>query len=149
MKFRIIPNQQTPKVELIKNIDTFLKDNFNMLEKYLSFAKRQHNCVGLAANQVSLKNERIMYKFFAIKEKHFWDIKINPEIIKYKGKAEEKIEGCLTWLGKKLSVKRYKEIEVKYFNLKGEYIKEIITGNEAQVWQHEIDHLNGVEERFI
>lgn len=143
-KFKIIPNEQTPKTtEAVTHHDR------KLLDKFLSFARRQHNCTGLASNQVSVDGKRIDKKFFAIKVGHFWDIIIHPDIIKYNGMKEEKIEGCLTWLGKKIIADRYHNIDVCYTNLKDQNIVRTITGFEAQVWQHEYNHLQGIEEKFI
>ena len=147
MKFKIIPNEQTPKVNLTEAID--INKDHKLFEKFLSFARRQRNCTGLAANQVSLDGERVMKSFFAIKTDRFWDMIINPEILKYSDEKEVKIEGCLTWLGKQLTVERFNYIDVCYYNLQGTYIERSISGFEAQVWQHEYDHLMGVEEKFV
>jgi peptide deformylase len=150
MKFKIIANQQTPKIESLTTENNIYKNrDYKLLTKFLSFARRQHNCVGLAANQVSCDGERIMKPFFAIKDDRWWDIIIQPEILKYHGEKEEKIEGCLTWLGKKIVVKRYPEIDVEYYNLKGEFISKKIFGLAAQIWQHEYNHLMGIEEKFL
>ena len=146
MKFKIIPNEQTPKVNSCKQGEILLENDRQILIKFLSFARRQINCAGLAANQVSLDGERIMEKFFAIKIDHFWDIIVHPIILKEVGKKKEFKEGCLTWLGKTIYAKRYSEIEVSYYNLKGELQNRVISGFEAQVWQHEYNHLIGVEE---
>ena len=146
MKFKIIANKQTPKSGDFSISDRYVDKLFN---KFISFAMRQHNCVGLAANQVSCNGMRIMLPFFAIKFNYHWDIVVSPEILKYKGKKEEKIETCLTWIGKNISVKRNNVIMVRYLNMKGERIERIITGFEAQIWQHEYNHLMGIEEKFI
>lgn len=148
MKFKIIANQQTPAITDSHSAEhlIFNKDLRQMLIKFLSFASRQKNCVGLAANQVSCDGERIMERFFAIKVNHWWDIVIDPQIIEYKGNPVIKTEGCLTWLGRSFEVRRYPEIRVRYYNLRGEEIGRTISGFEAQVWQHEYNHLEGVEE---
>ena len=155
MKFRIIANEQTPKVEstlfvqdfFIEGSELFTGDS-EMLEKYISFSSRQHNCAGLAANQVSLDGIRIMERFFAIKKNRFWDIILDPRILKYTGKKEIKEEGCLTWIGKKFEVYRYPSIDVNYYDIKGNFIEDTIKGFEAQVFQHEVDHLNGINENI-
>ena len=149
MKFKIIPNEQTPKVEKITTEnDILLKRDRKLIEKFWSFARRQHNCAGLAANQCSCDGERIMKRFFAIKVNNIWDIYLEPEILEYIGEPEEKIEGCLTWIGKKIQVDRYPVIKIKYFTLNGDKIEREIDGFEAQVCQHECNHLMGVEEEF-
>jgi len=147
MKFRVIPNEQTPKVEIVE--DVVILENRKLLEKFIAFARRQFHCTGLAANQVSCDGVRIMLPFFAILYNLHWDIIIDPLIISYEGKAEEKIEGCLTWLGKKIVAERYPIIDVEYLDIKGDKHTRTITGFEAQIWQHEYDHLLGVEERFV
>jgi peptide deformylase len=148
MKFKIIPNEQTPEITIFTDPQMLIIKQKKFLIKFLSFARRQHNCAGLAANQVSLDGDRIMERFFAIKIGHFWDLVINPEIIDYFGKPVIKKEGCLTWLGKTIIVKRHPEIRVKYYNIKGELFDKNINGFEAQIWQHEYNHLMGIAEVF-
>lgn len=149
MKFKIIQNEQTPKIEIPKPAELLISQDYKLLDKFISFASRQHNCAGLAANQVSVNSNRIMEKFFAIKNNHHWEIVINPVVLHCKGKKEEKIERCLTWIGKRIKVNRSPEISVKYYNFKGEKLSTSIIDYEAQVWQHEYDHLMGIEEIFV
>jgi peptide deformylase len=149
MKFKIIPNEQTPKIETYKGIKLFLAEDRIMLEKFISFARLQHNCAGLAANQVSCNGKRIMESFFAMKTDGRWDMIIQPEIKGYSGRKEKKYERCLTWLGRKIIAERYTVIGVTYYDLKGERIKKTLVGFHAQIFQHEYNHLMGIEEKFI
>ena len=42
------------------------------------------------------------------------------------------------------------KIKVSYYNINGEYIEKIIDNRyQAQVWQHEVDHLDGIEETLV
>lgn len=149
MKFKIIANTQTPEVILpYTALDQLLIYKRQMLVKFLSFASRQYNCCGLAANQVSCDGTRIMERFFAIKVGHVWDLVIDPLIMAYEGTPVIKKEGCLTWLGRTILAERYPQIKVRYFNLKGQHIEREISGIEAQIWQHEYKHLMGVAEVF-
>lgn len=148
MKFRIIPNQQTPKTETRRDITTFLKEDKKMLEKFISFSMRQKNCAGLASNQVSLDGQRIMESFFTMKDKNGWGIYVRPKIIEYHGKPIELKEGCLTWLGKTMYADRYYKVTMKYFNLRGEKFTKDFVDYPAQICQHEMNHLLGIEERF-
>ena len=69
---------------------------------------------------------------------------INPEIIK---KSKEKIlaeEGCLSFPGLFLKIKRAKEVEVKALDVEGKEMKIKAEGLLARVLQHEIDHLDGI-----
>lgn len=149
MKFKIIPNEQTPEVKEFKDALSLIKYNKKMILKFLAFAKNKKSCCGLAANQVSLDGERIMERFFVIKFNHWWDIIICPEILEYKGSKKEQKEGCLTWIGKTIIAERFPEIKVRYYNINGEIKERNISGFEAQIWQHEYNHLMGVEEKII
>jgi peptide deformylase len=144
MKFKIIPNQQTPAI---------IQNNFLSIlacEKFLSFAMRQKNhCVGLAANQVSLDGQRFNVNMFAIKYNHQWDIILSPRILEFYGKPEIKIEKCLTWLGKKIEAERYNSIYVEYLPLRGGTTYRKLYDLEAQIFQHEYNHLMGIEEKVI
>ena len=146
MKFKIIANEQTPAIKILAFDKIALEYDKQKLVKFLSFASRQFNCCGLAANQVSLDGERIMGNFFAIKVGHVWDLVICPEILAYNGKPTTEREGCLTWLGKAIVAKRYPNIDVTYYNIKGEKFVRTISGFEAQIWQHEYNHLRGIKE---
>jgi len=72
---------------------------------------------------------------------------INPEIKNLSGKDLFIEEGCLSFPGKFLPIKRCEKIKVKAYDNSGK--KQIIRarGLLARVFQHEIDHLNG--ELFI
>jgi peptide deformylase len=69
---------------------------------------------------------------------------INPKIIKLSQEKELMEEGCLSvrWFYGK--VKRSKKAFIEACNEKGNFVKKGASGILAQVFQHEIDHLNGV-----
>lgn len=94
--------------------------------------------IGLAAPQVGI-SKRILV--MGTPEKSY--ICINPEIISGEGNIND-IEGCLSFPGLFLHVKRYEKIKVKYQNILGEFKEEEFDGIIARVFQHELDHLNGV-----
>jgi peptide deformylase len=69
---------------------------------------------------------------------------INPEIV---WKSEETIddtEGCLSIPGHDMSVTRAAKIKIKGFGLDGEEREVEAEGMTARVFQHEMDHLDGV-----
>lgn len=69
---------------------------------------------------------------------------INPELVKTAEKLEEGQEGCLsipTWQG---LVERPEWVEVKAQDLTGKKIKLKVDGLLARIFQHEMDHLDGV-----
>jgi len=95
--------------------------------------------IGLAASQIG-ELKRIIVSQTENGPRVF----INPEIIKKSKETEIKEEGCLSFPELFLKIKRAKEIEVEFLNLSGEKIKIKTEGLLARVFQHEIDHLNGI-----
>ncbi len=69
---------------------------------------------------------------------------INPEIIKHSKTTTKDWEGCLSIPGIRGLVPRYDSITVKYTNRFGALINSSFTGFIARIFQHEIDHLNGL-----
>ena len=95
--------------------------------------------VGLAAPQIGVSQRIIAVK----NEDEDWVI-INPEIIKKSWRKETSTEGCLSLPGVEVKVKRHHKITVKGLNYSGESIIIEAKGLLARIFQHEIDHLNGV-----
>lgn len=155
---KIIKNEHTPKAtEIVKSPLEFIEVNRDIFNAIGMFLKESDNrrAVGLAANQISCNNDRLNHRFFLIKqnlasESTGFDIIFNPEIVEHRGTLVRKHEGCLTWEGKLVSVDRYPFIVVNYNDMAGTRHENVaITGFEAQVWQHEVDHLNGIKENLI
>jgi len=105
--------------------------------------------IGLAASQVGvLKRIIIVYpistdapeEIVAKKPQVF----INPKIIRKGRETEIGEEGCLSFPGLFLKIKRAKEVEIEAVNKKGEKISFKAKGLLARVFQHEIDHLDGI-----
>ena len=96
--------------------------------------------VGLAAPQIGI-TRRVIIVNFGDETKVF----INPEI-KFLGKKQiESNEGCLSIYSiKDFYVKRFKRIEVRAQDLKGKNIALVAEDLLARIFQHEIDHLNGI-----
>jgi len=95
--------------------------------------------VGLAAPQVG-ESKRIIIVQTEKGSKVF----INPIITKRSWRKEIMEEGCLSFPGPYLKIKRATEIEVNALNEKGERIKTKAQGLIARIIQHEIDHLDGI-----
>lgn len=154
MEFKIIENEQTPPIpnKINLNIDEFIKSHYEKLNAFLDFAKLQKNGVGLAANQCSLNGKRFELRIFALRNlsTNNWSLIINPHIDEFIGIKEDKLEGCLTWKNNNILAKRYRAVKVSYYDMNGRlHIKEMYKGFEGQIWQHEINHLNGVKEIIV
>lgn len=95
--------------------------------------------IGLAAPQVGeLKRIILVQKEEEIK------IFINPKILKKSKETELGEEGCLSIPNVRLNIKRAKELEIEAFNLEGDKIRVKVKGLLSRIFQHEIDHLNGI-----
>lgn len=69
---------------------------------------------------------------------------INPEIIEAGHQQELAWEGCLSVKGKRALVPRYTRIKVSYIDESGIKYNKTLTGFLARIFQHELDHLNGI-----
>lgn len=94
--------------------------------------------LGLAASQVGESQ-----CFFIVEMNGEKVIFINPEITKKEGK-EIFEEGCLSFPGLFIKIKRPKKIEVSYQDLDGQVKTIQADGLLARVIQHELDHLEGI-----
>jgi peptide deformylase len=112
--------------------------------------------VGLAAPQVAVSKRVIVVEYAEAEVQEAPDgqeiqpIKkklyavINPEITRRSEERVEGVEGCLSIPGWAGSVERHAWIEVKGLNRAGGKIKLRPTGWLARIFQHEIDHLDGI-----
>lgn len=69
---------------------------------------------------------------------------INPKIIKEYDTKNIEREGCLSFPGLFLKIKRSTKIDVEFTDQDGEVIQTTFTGATARCFQHELDHLNGI-----
>jgi peptide deformylase len=99
----------------------------------------QADGVGLAAPQAGISKRVIVVD---VGEGPF--NLINPEVLETEEEKESVEEGCLSLPGIRINVLRPKSATVRGLNEKGETITRTVDGMWARVFQHEIDHLNGV-----
>jgi peptide deformylase len=107
---------------------------------------RNANGVGLAAPQVGVLLRLFVVELLEDEENELPAeifILFNPEIVKGKGE-EIGYEGCLSIPGYSGEVARQEQVTVKGLNERGRPVRYKAEGYLARVFQHEIDHLNGV-----
>lgn len=109
-------------------------------------AGREHEVgVALAAVQINdLSRVVIIRHDFEDKSNTEFDVFIDPEIVKYEGKIEEDFEGCLSVKDVYGKVPRHSKVRVKATALNGQEVRIKAEGFLARVFQHEIDHTNGL-----
>jgi peptide deformylase len=109
--------------------------------------------VGLAAPQVGISKKLIIIEYAEEYENEKGEVLegpkklyvvANPEIIKKSAEMEMGIEACLSIPNLIGDVERHLQIVVKGQNKNGQPIRIKAKGWLARIFQHEIDHLNGV-----
>jgi len=145
--------------EIIKYPNPILRKKCEEVEKITPEIKKliddmietmkKNDGVGLAAPQVGelkriiavhLVKERTSEEKVEVEPRVF----INPKIVKKSKEDELEEEGCLSFPGLWLKIKRAKEVEVEALNEKGEKIHLKAQALPARILQHEIDHLDGI-----
>ncbi|OGS27952.1 MAG: peptide deformylase [Elusimicrobia bacterium RIFOXYB2_FULL_48_7] len=115
-----------------------LSGDIHRIIRVMSQLMYQNKGVGLAAPQIGVSKRIIVVDIG-----EGLHVFINPKIIWHQGK-EVFQEGCLSFPGIYLDIKRSKEIVVEGLDNKGESIQYGAQGLLARVLQHEIDHLDGI-----
>tara|TARA_S200000501_G_scaffold348952_1_gene364648 strand:- start:950 stop:1390 length:441 start_codon:yes stop_codon:yes gene_type:complete len=102
-----------------------------------------HEGVGLSANQIGL-DVRV---FAMIRDIEYNDIIVcfNPRVIKRSNDYVWYEEGCLSFPDEIINVHRPNKITVKYEDEEGKEHKIKLSGFAARVFQHEFDHLEGID----
>jgi peptide deformylase len=97
----------------------------------------------LAANQIGIDKS-----FFVVNTERPTDLLtkaiFNPRILSKSSETAVEQEGCLSFPGIAVAVRRSVEISVAYQDFSGLEFKQDLKGWWARVFQHETDHLNGV-----
>ncbi|KKQ96093.1 MAG: Peptide deformylase [Candidatus Levybacteria bacterium GW2011_GWB1_39_7] len=103
--------------------------------------------VGLAAPQIGIPKRVILIDVSARGKGNVGDLRvyINPEIVWKSEEESEWYEGCYSTDRVCGIVSRPNSIKVKALTRDGQPIEEKHEGYTARIFQHEIDHLNGIE----
>ena len=138
--------------DLIPSEDSLLhekieKCSYNLDRQEISDTLREnmfrHNGVGLSANQIGI-GERVFVMMVDIDEEETITC-FNPRIIKESKDEVVMEEGCLSYPDKFLEIKRPSSIVVKYEDEEKLLHKVKMTGYTARIFQHEYDHMEGVD----
>jgi len=106
------------------------RDEPDTEEKYKELRKDENKIVKQKSGNPNADN----YEFY-----------INPQIDQtYKKSIQEEEEGCLSIPEIRLIAERFDKIKVRYYNMNGKKIQKTLKGFLSRLFQHELDHLNGV-----
>ena len=100
--------------------------------------------VGIAAPQVGILKNIIWIQRFD--KEHFpFEVYLNPKIIKYSEDKQTVKEGCLSIPNRtEILNSRAQSITIEYDTMNGEHKTETVISFTSVIFQHEIDHLNGI-----
>ena len=94
--------------------------------------------LGISANQLGLP-----HRVFAIKAQQII-VCYNPMIVDVSDETIYLEEGCLSFPNLYVKIKRPRSIKVRYTEPNGNVVTQKFDGMTARVFQHELDHLDGV-----
>jgi len=101
-------------------------------------AMYEWNGIGLAANQVG-----VPYRVFAMRAQPQNFVCFNPRIVQPSAEQISLEEGCLSFPGLIVKLKRPRHVRVRFQTPNGDTRTETFIGMSARVFQHEMDHLEG------
>lgn len=126
------------KTRPVKKVNNSLLDTLTRMVKLTKTFKDPQG-VGLASTQVGLDES-----FFVAKDEENFIKVINPKILSTSKKTKKYFEGCLSVPNMWGEVKRHLSIKVNYQDESDKTITKSLQGVLAWIFQHEIDHLNGI-----
>ena len=104
---------------------------------------REYKGVGLSASQCGVM-ERVFVMYSDVKERKIISC-YNPQILEYSEASVVMDEGCLSYPGLWLKVKRPEGVKVEFEDDMGTRQECQLFGLEARIFQHEMDHMEGTD----
>ena len=148
---RVLQTNITKDSLLLREVSSDIKPDSNdpflaaLISRMLRTVKDSASLgVGIAAPQVGILKRVILVQRFD-KENDPFEVYLNPKIVKYSGMKQECREGCLSVPGVRgITKSRAYAIMIEYFKPDNTFVTEMVEGFTAVIFQHEIDHLNGL-----
>jgi len=103
--------------------------------------------IGLAAPQVGINTQVLVIGMGDFKTEGVDDynqVFFNPTILSYEEGNIYMLEGCLSYPGLVVKVKRPENMTMEWYTEEGSRCEERFTGMTSRILQHEVDHLNGI-----
>jgi len=127
----VLTSRATPVKDFDESLERLAEDMVKIM--------REHDGVGLAANQIG----RLKRIFVAAYEDEEYAI-VNPVIEIRSETTEKDIEGCLSIPGTRVEVERPLAVTLTGQDPSGAPVRVEAEGLLARIFQHEVDHLDGV-----
>ena len=145
------PIRQIPLFELVPDNHPILRKtlepfdfinrpvNPNKFASSLVETCRDQKGLGLSANQCGFP-----YRVFVMGAEDNYVAFFNPVIEWASDEQVQMVEGCLSFPFLILNITRPTSIKVSYYDFVGQKRNATLEGLSARVFQHELDHLNGI-----
>lgn len=134
------PNEKLRKIsEPVQGDDILDPTTQKLIEEMIETLKKEKNGVGLAAPQIGIHKRIIL-----VETSRGTRVHINPKIISVSESMVESEEGCFSVPNVFGIVKRHKKIKIKSLDREGKKQQCTSSGFESIIFQHEIDHLDGI-----
>jgi peptide deformylase len=109
-----------------------------IVEQMLAVLKA-NNGIAIAAPQIGIPK-----RIIAMGDADAPIIMINPKIVSTSAETTTDEEGCLSFPGLFIKIRRFSEVRVRFTDINGNTDTQLLRGLSARVVQHEIDHLDGI-----
>ncbi len=119
----------------------------NMQDATMDWDRSREHEVGVALAAVQIDQ---LYKIIVVRNNHAdksddgFTVFINPQITKLEGEVKGDYEGCLSVPDVYGKVPRHTRVKVKALGLDGKEFRVTAEDFLARIFQHEIDHCNGL-----
>lgn len=135
------PNSEIMRTPLKEfDFSEHAQQDIDMLVNVLKYKMIELGGVGLSANQLGLP-----YRLFVMGIPEYNGAFFNSTILRTEGEPETFKEGCLSYRGIFMQIKRPPVIFVQFQNSVGEVKQRIFSGLTARVFQHEYEHMQGLD----
>lgn len=146
--FRVLQTTNSEDLKILKTQSTEINsinlDLAHLIQRmHATVTHENSKGVGIAAPQVGINRQVILVQRLD-KEDRSFEFFINPKIIWQSEILREGDEGCLSIPEIYQPVKRSLVITIEFQNLEDKIFSETLEGFVAVIFQHEIDHLNGI-----
>jgi len=135
--------------ERARNVQSFGPETETLIEDMIE-TMRASQGVGLAAPQIDVGQRVIVIEYAEDSEESEEPVPptlyavVNPEVTRHSSSKVNGTEACLSLPGYYGDVERFETVTVKGLTRNGQPFKKKARGWLARIFQHEIDHLDGV-----
>lgn len=121
-----------------KSVEATIDDLSHAYDLLDTINFHKDGCVGMALNMIGILKRIIICEI-----DNKYTIMINPKILKHSDSFYTIKEGCLCHEGQK-EANRYHRLKLEYYDINFKIKIKSFEGFEAEIIQHEMDHLEGI-----